>query len=140
MKRLERMLAIEDLMYICILEKFQVRWLGGSWTASSTAVAAAAAAAAGSGGGVHSVDGSGDWPHMRAAAVLLQWRPCRATSWLHSCLSCCPWAAWLSHASCTAAPAPQEIGVDMLPRVEPVEESTSTLKALTGAWLVVLHA
>jgi len=24
-KRLERMLAIEDLMYICILEKFQVR-------------------------------------------------------------------------------------------------------------------
>lgn len=28
-KRLERMLAIEDLMYICILEKFQVCVWGG---------------------------------------------------------------------------------------------------------------
>lgn len=32
-------------------------------------------------------------------------------------------------------PPSQEIGVDMLPRVEPVDESTSTLKALTGARL-----
>ena len=29
-------------------------------------------------------------------------------------------------------PCLQEIGVDMLPRVEPIEESTSTLRALTG--------
>jgi hypothetical protein len=47
----------------------------------------------------------------------------------------------MAHTSARLHTWPQEIGVDMLPRVEPVEESAATLRALTGkasprAWAV----
>ena len=120
------MLAIEDLMYICILEKFQV-WQGGSLQ---------------------------HWRQKRMQQKLLQQV---ASSWTccigrQCCAACCvcgsvaalhvpllayrlPWAAMASLLTSALLPATavQEIGVDMLPRVEPVEESTATLKALTGA-------
>lgn len=54
-------------------------------------------------------------------------------------LALCASAAWLLAllpAHTHAATVLQEIGVDMLPRVEPVEESTATLKALTGAGML----
>ena len=118
-KRLEQLLAIEDLMYVCILEKFRV---GGCRVL-----------------GAGCLTGVGRLGGQQVARQKKMWLPrCQCQLSGAAC-----GVAVIPHRSslaamlpCPALPAAQEVGVDMLPRMEPVPEQPETLKALTGGRVV----
>lgn len=143
-KRLEQLVAIEDLMYICILEKFQVRrmlrfgWMprdAGCLLAGRPADRKGIRGAGISSLPAASLSSSCHTQQQRRASVLPA-VPGPARSTVSPLCSCCrpALASPRRHEphQTSRACLPQEIGVDMLPRVEPVEESAATLRALTG--------